>query len=111
MNTTPASYSRSSGPKVHSESQLEPGDRFQIRPGRTGYDFRKGGVIDSDELTRLSEAAVANGRFHVPGEKPRYLVNRVYRRHVGPIGDAIPRVRPLRPWHRTSVDERAAAGA
>ena len=106
MHTPTVSCTRPTGPEVHPEAQLELRDRLQVGPCGAGYYFRERGVVDADEFSRLAEAAVANGGFHVPRELSRHLVNRIYCGHVRPIGNALARVRPMGPWHTTSVDEQ-----
>jgi hypothetical protein len=68
-------------------------------------------VVNADELSGLAQASVANRLFHVPSKQSRDLVDRVYRGHVGPTGNALSRVRSGRPWHTTSVDDWLAADA
>ena len=98
-------------PKVSTEAELKLRNRLQVRPSRAGNHFGERRIVDTHELPSLPQTAIADRLFHVPGETPRDLVDRVYRWHVWPTDDPLARVRPMWPWHTTSVDDRGSGDA
>jgi len=98
-------------PEVDIETSFKLRDRLEIRPRRAVDDLRKSGEIDPDQLARFAERTFTDGVLHIPGEQPGHLTGGIYRRHVGPVGDALARMRSVRAGHTTSVDDRSEAQA
>lgn len=92
-------------PEVYPEAQLQLRYRLEIRPSCAVDYFRQRGEIDANELAGFTQGPLPDCPLDVTGEQPRNLVDGVYRRHVRPVGNAISRVRAVRPGHTTSVDD------
>lgn len=99
------------GPQVDPEPMLKLRDRFKVRPHGAVHDLGEGREVDAHYFASLPQGPIANGQLNVPGEEPGNFTGGFYGRHVGPVGDALARVRTVRAGHRTSVDDRPEARA
>ena len=102
---------RAAGPQVDTEPMFELRDRFKVRPHGAVHDLGERREVDAHQLARLTQRPFANSQLHIPGEEPGNFTGGFYRRHVGPVGDALAGVRTVRAGHRTSVDDRPEARA